>query len=119
MATTIRMGSFETNSSSTHALVMMNTDEYMNWKRGDIIYDNDHGCFITRAKAAANFSDFVHLNDANEFEANDPSEWTNTAVAEALNGDGIGDSGYYSAWCEDEAELNGVHAVYFEVSSEW
>lgn len=120
MKTTIRTGSFETNSSSTHALVMMNEDEYRSWKHGDIIYNNDFGAFVTRAEAAEHFAPFVHLDEdtGRWFEANDPDEWTHAAVAKSLNEEGIGDSDYYGVCVEDEGELNGVHAVAFETSTD-
>jgi len=43
----IRKGAFETNSSSTHALVMMNDDEYRNYLSGDILISR-YGDKITK-----------------------------------------------------------------------
>ena len=34
----IRFGTFETNSSSTHSLVMCTQDEYKAWDRGEVYY---------------------------------------------------------------------------------
>lgn len=34
----IRKGVFETNSSSTHSLVMCSQDEYKAWERGEVYY---------------------------------------------------------------------------------
>ena len=34
----IRMGTFETNSSSTHSLTMCTEDEYERWKKGELLY---------------------------------------------------------------------------------
>lgn len=32
----IRKGTFETNSSSTHSIVVMNRDNYLKWKKGEL-----------------------------------------------------------------------------------
>ena len=35
---TIRIGTFETNSSSTHSITMCMEDEFEKWKKGDLYY---------------------------------------------------------------------------------
>ena len=47
MKVQIRNSIFETNSSSTHALVMLNQEDYDKYKRGEIILSRD-GNFITK-----------------------------------------------------------------------
>ena len=42
MKTTIREGVFETNSSSTHSLVMMEESEFKKWKDGKLFYNEDN-----------------------------------------------------------------------------
>lgn len=43
----IRYGLFETNSSSTHSLYFATDKEYEQFKKGEIIIDEDSGEFIT------------------------------------------------------------------------
>lgn len=41
MKTQIRFGTFETNSSSTHSLVILSEDEYKKYEDGEIMFDRD------------------------------------------------------------------------------
>ena len=41
MKTTIREGVFETNSSSTHSLIMLPESEFKKWKNGELLYQED------------------------------------------------------------------------------
>lgn len=43
---TIRIGTFETNSSSTHSLTMCMKDEYEAWTRGEIYFSRARGVFV-------------------------------------------------------------------------
>lgn len=36
---TIRVGIFETNSSSTHSITLCSEEDYEKWKNGELIYD--------------------------------------------------------------------------------
>lgn len=36
----IRIGVFETNSSSTHSMTICDKDEYNRWKNGELVYDS-------------------------------------------------------------------------------
>lgn len=47
---TIRMGTFETNSSSTHSITIMTRKEYDGWKSGCLVYDEDDEKFISTPK---------------------------------------------------------------------
>lgn len=119
MATTIRMGSFETNSSSTHSLVLMNTDEYRQWANREIVYDDDAGVFVEKQAAAdETFSDFVHIDMLGNFEANDPGNWEDVAVARSLNDCGIASIYYFGARIDDSVERNGMYAVSFELGGD-
>lgn len=40
MKTTIRHGTFETNSSSVHSLTMCSESEWKKWERGELLYDD-------------------------------------------------------------------------------
>ena len=42
----IRVGVFETNSSSTHSLTMCSEEEFEKWKAGELLYDKYQGGFI-------------------------------------------------------------------------
>lgn len=51
----IRQGVFETNSSSTHSLVIVAEEDYDAWRtgNGDILLDRYNGVMISRADAIA------------------------------------------------------------------
>lgn len=42
----IRYGVFETNSSSTHSLVICNDDDYKRWKSGELVFDSNKDTFV-------------------------------------------------------------------------
>ena len=44
----IRLGVFETNSSSTHTMIIMPEDEYKKWKSGELLRYRWDDKFITR-----------------------------------------------------------------------
>ena len=44
---TIRIGVFETNSSSTHSLTMCSKEEYDKWKKGEMLYNRWSEDFMT------------------------------------------------------------------------
>lgn len=116
MTTTIRMGSFETNSSSTHALVLMNSDEYRAWSSGDFVYEVASDSFICQSHAASKYADYVSL-DGTVFYPNNESEWKDCAIAEALNTVHAVDSEYGGVSISDEQERDGVYAVLFYCSN--
>lgn len=39
---TVRFGAFETNSSSTHSLIICTDEEYQKWVDGEMILDRDY-----------------------------------------------------------------------------
>ena len=39
----IRVGVFETNSSSTHSLTIVSEEEYEKWKSGELIFNHNDG----------------------------------------------------------------------------
>jgi hypothetical protein len=43
----VRCGVFETNSSSTHSLVICTADEYRRFKCGDLLYDVYNDCLVS------------------------------------------------------------------------
>ena len=52
MKISMRIGSFETNSSSTHSLVICMRSEFEGWKEGKLLYDREACDFITPEEAA-------------------------------------------------------------------
>lgn len=42
----IRQGVFETNSSSTHSITMVDKSEYDAWKNGEVLFNNDDEKFL-------------------------------------------------------------------------
>jgi hypothetical protein len=42
----IREGTFETNSSSTHSLTICSSDEYKAWEKGETVFNEDSGTFV-------------------------------------------------------------------------
>ena len=47
----IRRNLFETNSSSTHSLTMCTEADWLNWERGNIVYDEWLEVFISKKQA--------------------------------------------------------------------
>ena len=47
----IRMGVFETNSSSVHSLSIMPVENYEKWKKGELLYDTWKKNFATPEEA--------------------------------------------------------------------
>lgn len=48
MKTQIRKSVFETNSSSTHTLTVVDTKDWNDFKEGRLLYDSYEGYFLTR-----------------------------------------------------------------------
>ena len=42
----IRRGVFETNSSSTHSLTMCSEEEFEQWKKGKVLFDENYETFV-------------------------------------------------------------------------
>ena len=42
----IRRGVFETNSSSTHSIVICSEEEYKKWVKGELMFDSWEECFV-------------------------------------------------------------------------
>lgn len=77
MKQTIRIGVFETNSSSTHSLTMCSNDDYNAWREGKLLY-NEYGRdeFVTLEKACEDCEIKLdeELYDNDEDYANDINE---------------------------------------------
>ena len=59
MKRSIRMNTFETNSSSTHALILIDKSDFESFKHGDTYFDIERGDFITK-ESIVNLNDFKH-----------------------------------------------------------
>lgn len=51
MKTQIRIGTFETNSSSTHTICIVSSSDFLLWKCGDFIYDYYENILIPKEDA--------------------------------------------------------------------
>ena len=72
---TIRYGTFETNSSSTHTLVMMSKAEYVKFKAGETYFLDYPESFVPKEKvekeaadAKMELEDFVQDSDYKSFD---------------------------------------------------
>ena len=79
---TIRKGTFETNSSSTHSITMCMESEYEKWKAGEIYYLDAEGIFVTPEKRKEILREFL-LEDRFAYNyngLNEPSTYTYKGV---------------------------------------
>ena len=51
MTTTMRVGTFETNSSSVHSVMLISPQEYHQWESGELLYDYWNSTFVTAEEA--------------------------------------------------------------------
>lgn len=65
MKTTIREGVFETNSSSTHSLIMMEESKFKKWKDGKLFYHEDEP-YIEDKKAREKFRNYFKKYDKHD-----------------------------------------------------
>lgn len=75
----IRMGVFETNSSSTHSLVVCTREEFNKWKSGELLYDGD---FVTPEQVLAevqkdspNITKFEDIDDLRDYDVYTFNSW--------------------------------------------
>lgn len=61
----IRIGVFETNSSSTHSLVICSKEQFDKWKNGELVYIRD---FYPISKDERPKSNFVSVEDIELFK---------------------------------------------------
>ena len=55
----IRIGVFETNSSSTHTLVVCTDEELEKWKKGEMVYNYREGFIPSDSSDGETFEDFM------------------------------------------------------------
>lgn len=75
----IRIGCFETNSSSTHSLVVCTKEEYNKWKSGELLYDGE---FITPEEALLQIQKYTpevtkieDVDNLNEYDISTFADW--------------------------------------------
>jgi hypothetical protein len=47
----VRVGTFETNSSSVHCMTMCTNSDYEKWQNGELLFDTDSECLISKEEA--------------------------------------------------------------------
>lgn len=63
---TIRQGTFETNSSSTHSIVICTEDEYKKWEKGDLYASRNYDGFKTKDEILEEYKkEYSEYFDAN------------------------------------------------------
>lgn len=89
---TIRVGVFETNSSSTHSITMCMKADFEKFKSGELILHRYNDCLISREKA-------IETEKGNKY--NKDVDWDNEeAVNEVLRDD----YKTYEQWCDSDLE---------------
>lgn len=72
MKKTIRKGIFETNSSTTHTLVIGSKEEFDKWKNGELVWDWETEEFIPKKDAEDDGWGFrTYESFGNEFECDE------------------------------------------------
>lgn len=61
----VRVGTFETNSSSVHCMTMCTTSDYEKWKNGELLYDKDSKCLISKEEANSLLEGKNYYNESN------------------------------------------------------
>ncbi len=64
MKKSIRIGTFETNSSSTHSLTIVTKSEFERFKKGELIAERWNGCLHEKSK----FSEDDCLDDFADYD---------------------------------------------------
>ena len=82
MRITMRAGVFETNSSSTHSLVICTQKEFSDWKDGSLLYDRDWCKFVPvdEANMEDEDADWIYLT------YNDVFDWDGKIGLETFHG---------------------------------
>lgn len=72
---TVRFGTFETNSSSTHSLVMCSSEEFEDFKAGKLYFDKYNDCLCTPEEidkdeeySYITYDEFLNMDNYETFE---------------------------------------------------
>ncbi len=94
MKRTIRFGTFETNSSSVHSLVMCSKQEYNLFRNGDLLLDRDYDELVPKIAVDADEESGSRYQTYDEF-FNDGYYETFEQSYTSESGDEIVGFGYY------------------------
>lgn len=115
MKTTIREGVFETNSSSTHSLIMMEESKFKKWKDGELFYHEDVP-YIRDKEAREKFYNYFEKYDKHDafFTKEEVEEIKKFCADNDIEVDDYENLDYafqtYERWCEeDELESSVYH----------
>ena len=61
----VRLGTFETNSSSVHSLVILDAEDFDKWKSGEFVLDTDKKAKTKELLYADNKDSIDRWNDGN------------------------------------------------------
>lgn len=103
----IRRGVFETNSSSTHTLVLCKPDEYEDFKNGKLYFDVDCERLVTKEEILKEHC--IKEDDLNEYIYNYNNEYDEDDTSRYAGEPYIKYSNFY-----DSYQLWGVDYAYFE-----
>lgn len=89
----IRRGVFETNSSSTHSLVMCSKEEYDRWEKGELMFDRYNDVLVEmkieiteqdKAKAKKDYENkkLKYWKEWNQLSEEEVNEWYDKYVSE-------------------------------------
>ena len=70
MKETIRIGTFETNSSSTHCMCICSKEEYEKFLKGEMLFDNDNEELVDVNSVEA-FQDYKEDEDEDDYNFDD------------------------------------------------
>lgn len=72
----IRRGVFETNSSSTHSLTMCSEEEFEQWKKGKVLFDENYETFVKVSELSNKDKEYAaQENDLINEDAKTYEEW--------------------------------------------
>lgn len=95
----IRLGVFETNSSTTHSLTMCTREEFDAWEKGDLVYNNDDEAFVPIDSLSDDDKKLIDEDIFYTYEGyfNQMSEWFDTFTDSFISpkGEEIIGFGYY------------------------
>ena len=118
MKTTIREGVFETNSSSTHSLIMMEESKFKKWKDGELFYHEDVP-YIRDKEAREKFYNYFEKYDKHDafFTKEEVEEIKKFCADNDIKVDEDGENyenwdyafQTYERWCEEDELESSVY----------
>jgi hypothetical protein len=112
----IRIGVFETNSSSTHSLTICSKKQYEEWQRGEIVFCSEDEKFYTeeelREKYLVDREKWDKIEKDVEVDKNHYEDWK-SYIGIKLNGNLYHE--YLEEYCENYTSESGDEIVIFGV----